>query len=130
MTEKKKPRRNRRFGKRKQRSTTVCSDEIPFGQWVHIAGIYDGTTLKIVVNCDMQQDQKQLSGDISIKGFAPLFLGGQRLFAKLEETEQTAQVGQLLRQEVVTRQYVDGRGIDEHLQTVNEAKKTLRKIIK
>ena len=147
-----------RWNRSGKKTTTVCSDrEIPLNTWVHIAGVYDGNELKIVVNCQQQQDVKSVSGSIRKLKLTPLFLGGQGLFAKLEETrisniarhefncdpdnggtettfthilrkflysgwrvieerEQRAEVDQPLGQEVVSRQFVDGLGIDEHLQ--------------
>ncbi|WP_372371353.1 RHS repeat-associated core domain-containing protein [Candidatus Uabimicrobium sp. HlEnr_7] len=123
---------------------------IPLATWVHIAGVYDGQSLKIFVNGTLL-DEKPLIGNVVINVAEHTFLGSTSLAGNLEETrisniarvgcapgglvtkdvrrsffysgwrtieerEQAAEIGQAFGQEIVSRQFVDGSGIDEHLQ--------------
>ncbi|WP_372371342.1 RHS repeat-associated core domain-containing protein [Candidatus Uabimicrobium sp. HlEnr_7] len=132
--------------------TRVRGDiEIPLRTWVHLAGIYDGQTVKLFVNGVEQQKVKNVSGNIAIDPTVKTRLGNGQFFGLLEETrisnvarigcdpgeivtqdirrnffysgwrvieerQQTGEAGQQLGDEIVSRQFVDGNGIDEHLQ--------------
>ncbi|WP_372370415.1 RHS repeat-associated core domain-containing protein [Candidatus Uabimicrobium sp. HlEnr_7] len=132
--------------------TRVRGDiEIPLRTWVHLAGIYDGQTVKLFVNGVEQQKVKNVTGNIAIDPTIKTRLANGKFFGLLEETrisnvarigcdpgeivtrdirrnffysdwrvieqrQQTGEVGQQLGDEIVSRQFVDGNGIDEHLQ--------------
>ncbi|WP_372369475.1 RHS repeat-associated core domain-containing protein [Candidatus Uabimicrobium sp. HlEnr_7] len=134
--------------------TRVKGDvEIPLQTWVHLAGVYDGQTVKLFVNGIEQQKVKNATGGIFLDATKHNRLGNKNFFGLLEETrvsniarvgcepgeiifnnvrrsffysgwrvieerEQKAEVGKLLGEEIVSRQFVDGPQIDEHLQMI------------
>ncbi|WP_372369015.1 RHS repeat-associated core domain-containing protein [Candidatus Uabimicrobium sp. HlEnr_7] len=123
---------------------------IPLSTWIHIAGVYDGQSVKIFVNGNLLAE-KPLTGNVVIDPTVRTFLGANNFVGNLEETrisniarvgcapggiinkdvrrsffysgwrvveerEQEREAAQAFGDEVITRQFVDGLGIDEHLQ--------------
>ncbi|MCY2929358.1 MAG: LamG domain-containing protein, partial [Planctomycetota bacterium] len=48
------------------------------GQWVHLAGVYDGATVKLYVNGHLEREEKYCGQIRSDR--APVHLGGGKLF--------------------------------------------------
>ena len=54
----------------------ICAKTVPFEQWTHIAGSYDGRVMKFYVNGNLA-GTRELSASQSINTGGPLYIGGK-----------------------------------------------------
>ena len=99
---------------------------IPFRTWVHVAGVYDGSTMRILVNGIEQAKVKNITGNIAIDPTQNVFLGNKNLFARLEETRisniarNDCPQGEIITQNIERKFFYSGWRVIEEQQSIVE----------